>query len=240
MLKIRTIIPILVLAGIYPNTEAAQLEENSVSAPPISKYSQDVQEIAEQLMGKSWLVKWRFNKVKSRLQYWQGLAEQCDNFNDVSEQNYNVRACRNFARSMSDGRTSWYYQHCDKLKNWQIENTSKTKQILSGGNIQDPNLTLAAEAAISQLKFEVESVCSTWLSGHLSPQYAHLVMLMTIDGRPSTVYLDQRMNDRNKLSPRRGSYSDYDQSYPFGRGDPKPYNSLNSELYGVIEEVPDL
>ena len=87
MLKI-VIILTLLLTGICQAGNAAQSEEKSASAPPISSYTEEVQEAARQLMDMSWLVNWRFKKVKSRLQYWQGLAEQCDDFSDESGRNW--------------------------------------------------------------------------------------------------------------------------------------------------------
>ena len=115
MRKHNLMLSLLLIPGTGITAMAVHAEADPAS--PEASYSQEVQILAEQLVDKTWLVKSRFKKVTSRLQYWQELATQCVESNSADQLNFDTRACRHFARSISNGRTAWYEGNCANIKN---------------------------------------------------------------------------------------------------------------------------
>lgn len=204
ILLIPTLLALFAITRVLPNVYAAEIGQYLDPTPPIANYSKEVQSAAQQLVSKSWLVKRRFKKVHDRLGYWQKLAYQCDDLSDEMEVSFNGRACRNFARSQSDGRASFYQQNCDALENWQSETESTLKQSLRQDDQLNASLRFATEVALEQLNYEFESVCGDWSQGQLSKEYEHIIELLVVGERPAGMYVMQQMYG---IDARPGSWS---------------------------------
>lgn len=188
MIKNTVIFFTLVSAGLWQAAALAQSTQGQ-SSSPLAAYSPQIQEQALELIDKSRGMQRRINKVQGWLEKWEELASKCDNFSSANGTNFDSFNCKNYARSTRGNRMVSYNDTCVDLYEWRIERESELTSAL-GGN-QNSSLAQATEAAIAQMAYEVDSICSAWESGGISPEYNTMVQLETTVGRPSHEFVMQ-------------------------------------------------
>ena len=86
------------------------------------------------------------------------MAEDCDDLSS-NEGEFDTDACDTFAYSYRASRRLAYFDNCDRILKWKTEKISDLNSDLSELEADNTELTIATEAAIAQLSFELEAIC---------------------------------------------------------------------------------